>query len=434
MLSKEPYKGVRDFFPEEFKLRKYIFDTWRKACLSFGYEEYDGPFLEPFELFAAKTGEEIVNEQLYYFTDKGDRKVAIRPEMTPTVSRMAAIKIEQGYPTPIKWFSIANFYRYEKPQKGRLREFNQLNVDVFGDDSVEADFEILLLNKKIMESFSATDSMYKIRVNNRCLINFLFEEKLGLTNEQTQPVAKAIDKMPKISDTEFVSLLKSSGLTETQIKNVKEIMNFQIADVKNLKNLPEKARMLPDLFDLISESDLKNIVYDPTIVRGFDYYDGNVFEQFDTAEGNNRSMFGGGRYDGLISLFIDKKVPATGFAHGDVTIQNFLESRNLIPNFDNTTYALVTVFPENKECYKKSLEISTELRQTTNVEMYLNPKTDLSKQIKYADRKKINTVIILGPDEIKNNTLTVKNMKSGEQKTFNTVADFLKNLHEQREI
>lgn len=428
MLSTQPYKGVRDFFPQDIKVRNYIFETWRKVCLSFGFEEYDGPFLEPFEIYAAKTGEEIVNEQLYYFTDKGERKVAIRPEMTPTVSRMAAAKIQEGYPTPIKWFSIANFYRYEKPQKGRLREFFQLNVDIFGEEAVEADFEILLLNKALMDAFGAKQNMYKIKVNNRYLINYLFNEVIGLSEEQMQPVAKAIDKMPKVSKEDFEDLLKKSGLSEAQIKKINEILKYTVEDVRKIADLPKGAQMLPDLFKLLETTDIKNVVYDPTIVRGFDYYDGNVFEQFDMTEGNTRSMFGGGRYDGLISLFIERKIAATGFAPGDVTLLDFLESWDLLPKFENNTKVLVTVFPENEACYEKSLNVADELRKNLNVETYLNPLTDLSKQIKYADKKQIPFVVVIGPDELEKETVTLKNMQTGEQKAYKSAEELLKDV------
>lgn len=428
MLSTQPYKGVRDFFPQDLKIRNYIFEVWREACLSFGYEEYDGPFLEPFEIYAAKTGEEIVNEQLYYFTDKGERKVAIRPEMTPTVSRMAAAKIQEGSTLPLKWFSIANFYRYEKPQKGRLREFFQLNVDIFGEEAVEADFEILLLNKKIMDAFGAKQDMYKIKVNNRYLINYLFGEVVGLSEEQLQPVAKAIDKMPKISKEDFEELLKKSGLSEKQITKLNEVLNFTVSDIRKIKDLPKGAQMLPDLFKLLEATDIKNVVYDPTIVRGFDYYDGNVFEQFDMTPGNNRSMFGGGRYDGLISLFIEKKIPATGFAPGDVTLLDFLQSWDLLPKFENDTKVLVTAFPSNEACYKKSLEVSNKLRESINTETYLNSATELSKQIKYANKKQIPFVVVIGPDELEKNTYTLKNMNTGEQETYTSIEEIVKNV------
>ncbi len=420
MLSTQPYKGARDFFPEDIAVRNYIFETWRKVCTSFGFEEYDGPFLEPFELFASKTGEEIVNEQLYSFTDRGERKVAIRPEMTPTVSRMAAEKIRSQSPTPIKWFSIANFWRYERPQKGRGREFYQLNVDIFGEDSVEADLELLLLNQSIMKAFKAEPNMYQIRVNNRYLINYLFENYLGVDSKEThQQIAKAIDKKAKIPQEAFEELLSNAGLNSEQIEKTNKILSFELDDLRQIKDLPIGAQQLIRLFDLVKENKIPSVVYDPTVVRGFDYYDGNVFEQFDMTEGNNRSMFGGGRYDGLISLFIDQKIPAVGFAPGDITLLDFLISWNLLPTFKNPVDVFVTVFPKDNECKNESYTLSQKLRDAgLNVEITLNPNLDLSKQIKFADKKGVKNVAIIGQEELSQNKFVIKNLESGTQKTY----------------
>ncbi|OGC49815.1 histidine--tRNA ligase [candidate division WWE3 bacterium RIFCSPHIGHO2_01_FULL_40_23] len=425
MLSTQPYKGVRDFFPDDIKVRNYIFDTWRKVCLSFGYEEYDGPFLEPFELFSAKTGDEIVNNQLYSFEDKSGRKVAIRPEMTPTVSRMAAEKIRMQTPLPLKWFSIADFYRYEKPQKGRGREFYQLNVDIFGEESVNAELEILLLNKGIMEKFGATDKMYEVRFNNRFLMNYLYERIASLTVPEIKAVQKAVDKKAKISNSEFESLLEKD-IDKSKIKKVHEVLNLTISDIKKLKDLPDKASNLLKLMEMAQKVGIKNIIYDPALVRGLDYYDGNVFEQYDLTKGNNRSMFGGGRYDGLISLFIDKKVPAVGFAPGDITLMEFLKSWNLLPETGSLVNLLVTVFPGNKACLEKSLEVSEKLREYINVETYLNPDMELTKQLKYADRKSIPFVLIIGPDELAKELLLIKNLKTEEQSKMKSLQDVVK--------
>ncbi len=429
MLSTQPYKGSRDFFPEDMKIRNYIFANWRKVCKSFGYEEYDGPFLEPFELFAAKTGEEIVNEQLYYFEDKGKRKVAIRPEMTPTVSRMVAEAITKQSPTPLKWFSIANFWRYEKPQKGRLREFFQLNVDIFGEENVYADLEILTLNQSLMESFNAKPNMYQIRLNNRFLIDFLLRSVVGLSEKQVQPVAKAIDKKAKVSVEDFEAILSDSGLNNDQIKKLTELLGYTISDIEKMKDLPEKVTPLFDILKLSKANGLSNVVYDPCLIRGFDYYDGNVFEQFDMTEGNNRSMFGGGRYDGLISLFINKKVPAVGFAPGDVTLLDFLKSWDLLPKLKASADVFVTVFPSNTDCFNKSFEVANKLRNSLEVELYLNPDIDLTKQIKYADKKKIPFVIILGPDELKNGKILVKDMSTTNQIICNNIEEVLKTIY-----
>jgi len=407
-LSTNPYKGARDFFPNDKKIANYIFNTWRKVCESYGFKEYDGPFLENFEIYQAKSGDELVNEQTYTFTDKGNRKVAIRPEMTPTVSRMVASKYQQ-LAKPIKWFSIANFYRYEKPQRGRLREFYQLNADIFGVDAITADFEILSLNRAIMNAFKAMPDMYQVRINNRKFIDFILEE-CAITNKKIKAkILKAIDTKDKISNTIFQKMLTDSGITNKKQEKLIKLLSLKIGDLKDIKN--QGAQELVKLFELLKLAKIDdNIVFDPYTVRGLAYYDGTIFEQKDLNLENGRSMFGGGRYNGLIGLFINTKVPATGFAQGDVPIKLFLESWNLLPNFKNDTKYLVTIFPSSDiKFFEKSQETANKLRQKgENVEVYLNTNTSLSKQLEYANKKGIKKVIIIGPDEIKKGSYTEK--------------------------
>jgi len=407
-LSTNPYKGARDFFPADKQIENYIFNTWRKVCESYGFEEYDGPFLENFEIYEAKSGDELVNEQTYTFTDKGNRKVAIRPEMTPTVSRMVASQYQQ-LAKPIKWFSIANFYRYEKPQRGRLREFYQLNADIFGVDSITADFEILSLNRSIMNAFKASPNMYEVKINNRKFIDFILKE-CAITDKKTKTkILKAIDTKDKISDFAFQNMLLNSGITAKTKEKLISLLSLNINDLKTINN--QGAKELVQLFKLLKLAKIDdNIVFDPYTVRGLAYYDGTIFEQKDLNPKNGRSMFGGGRYNGLVGLFINRKVPATGFAQGDIPIRLFLESWNLLPSFKNSTNYLVTIFPSSDLMFfEKSQEIANKLRQEgKNVEVYLNTNTSLSKQIKYASKKGIKNVIIVGPDEIKKGTYTEK--------------------------
>ena len=407
-LSTNPYKGARDFFPADKKIANYIFNTWRKVCESYGFEEYDGPFLENTEIYEAKSGEELVNEQLYSFTDKGDRRVAIRPEMTPTVSRMVASKYQQ-LPKPIKWFSIANFWRYEKPQRGRLREFYQLNTDIFGIDSITADFEILSLNRAIMDQFKATPSMYEVRVNNRKYINFVLDQSGINTGENRVKILKILDSKDKILKEEFDKRIDETGIQNEQKITLLKYLSVDIKALNEIKS--EGAKELIQLFNLLKLAKIdENIVFDPYTVRGLAYYDGTIFEQKDLNPKNNRSMFGGGRYNGLIGLFINTDVPAVGFAQGDVPIKLFLESWDLLPQFENDIDYLVTVFPsENPIFFEKSQQIATKLRQKgKDIEVYLNTNTTLSKQLEYASKKGIKKVIIIGQDEIDKDTYTEK--------------------------
>ena len=419
-LDTKPYKGARDFYPEEKQIQNYIFNTWRDVCESFGFEEYDAPFLEPFELYAAKSGEELVNNQLYSFTDKGDRKIAIRPEMTPSVSRMVAGKYQE-LTKPIKWFSIANFWRYEKPQKGRLREFYQLNADIFGVDNITADFEIIALNKAIMDKFGATNNMCEVRVSNRQLIDYIFNKAQITLPELKTKILKILDAKDKITKKEYDKKIDETGITKDQQQTLNTYLS---ADINKLKQILEATDTNEDtkgitdiikLFEMLNNSEgFENVIFDPYIVRGLDYYDGMIFEQKDLAKDNNRSMFGGGRYNGLIGLFINEQVPAIGFAQGDVPLKLFLETWDLLPKFKNTTEYLVTIFPSDDT--KKQLEFFNESqkqasilrKQGKNVEVYPNLNTNLSKQLSYANSKQIKQVMIIGEDEIKSEKPTIK--------------------------
>lgn len=426
-LSTLPYKGSRDFYPNDQNLQNYIFETWRKVCRLYGFQEYNGPFLEPFELYAAKSGEELVNEQLYSFEDRGGRKVAIRPEMTPTVSRMVAAK-SKSMVKPIKWFSVANFWRYENPQRGRLREFFQLNVDIFGENSVLSDFEVFSVGPTVMKALGATPQMYEVRVNNRIFMDFLFDDLVGMSREQKPKVLKIIDRRNKVTLDEFrKSLLSEAGLNGDQVSKVEEILGLTINDVKNYKGQNKGADELIEFFELGKNSKFGDVfIYDPRIVRGLDYYTGLVIEQWDKNPENNRSMYGGGRYDKLTDLFEGSEtLPATGFAMGDVTLTKFLETWNLLPKFENTTKALVTIFTKLE---KDSLALANKLRQKNIAcELYLSPTDSLDKQLSYADRKQIPYALILGEKEIKENKVTIKNLATRKQKTL-TVDEAIKEL------
>lgn len=415
-LSTQPYKGSRDFYPEDQKLQNYIFNKWRETCLSYGFQEYNGPFLEPFELYAAKSGQELVNQQLYSFEDRGGRKIAIRPEMTPTVARMVSAR-SKSMIKPIKWFSLANFWRYENPQKGRLREFFQLNADIFGETQVLSDFEVFSLGATIMKQFGATEAMYEIRVNNRIFMDFLFDSLVKLKPEQKITVLKTVDRKSKMNEEKFNQILiDDARLDSDQIKRILEILELKMIDVKKYKGKNPGADQLMEFFDLAKDSEFeKFFVYDPQIVRGLDYYTGLVIEQWDKNPANNRSMYGGGRYDNLTDLFEgSEKLPATGFALGDVTLIEFLKSWNLLPQFELPTQILMTVFPDFQ---KESVELAQKLRtQNIKTELYLSPTDSLDKQLTYANKKQIPYVVIVGEREIKENKITVKNLKTGEQK------------------
>jgi histidyl-tRNA synthetase len=418
-LITQAYKGSRDFYPEDMKIRNFIFNTWKKVCKSYGYEEYDGPFIESFDLYAAKSGEELVNEQLYSFEDRGKRKVAIRPEMTPTLARMVAQKINE-LPRPIRWFSIPNLWRYEKPQRGRSREFYQLNVDIFGIEGVEADLEVVSTSVDIFKSFGAKQGMFEIRINNRRLADDIYK-KIGIDSDQKKVVNKALDKKLKISKEEFDKWLQEDAkLSDTKIKNLNNYLDNPMPLVKEMSEESQGAREIIELMDLVKKSGVDKFVkFDPTIIRGLDYYTGIVFEIFDLNPQNIRAMAGGGRYDDLVSLFGKEKLTGTGYAMGDITLLDFLKSWDLLPKMESECDYFITVWPsEDSKFLDKALEISNELRaKGLNVSTWLDKNTKLDKQLKYADKKECKYVIIIGENEMKDKTVTIKNLKDSTQET-----------------
>jgi histidyl-tRNA synthetase len=423
-LNTQPYKGSRDFYPEDIRVRNYIFDTWRMVCFKYGFEAYDGPFLEEFDLYAAKTGEEIVKNQLYWFEDKGGRKVAIRPETTPTLARMVAAKYK-SLPRPIKWFTIQNMWRYEKPQKGRLREFFQLNVDILGVDGVEADFEVLSLSLDIMKAFGAKENMFEIRIGNRKLLDDVLK-KFEIGTDKAVKVRQVIDRKSKVKETEFKEMLADVGLKEDQIKGLAGYLSDPDPVIRELlEEGSEGAAEIARLLEIFGLTENKNFVkFDPTVVRGLDYYTGNVFEQVDLNPKNTRSMYGGGRYDDLVSIFNGESLPAVGLAMGDVTLQNFLEDWKLMPEFTTHVEYLVTLWPSDNNIdsnayFMRSLKVAEKLRSDTRwVEMWITPNTKLEKQLKYADKRDIENVVIIGETELKRNEVTIKNMETGDQETI----------------
>jgi histidyl-tRNA synthetase len=415
-LSTQPYKGARDFYPEDKRLQKYMFGVMRQVVERFGYEEYDAPILEPTELYASKTSDEIVNEQTYTFKDRGDRSVTIRTEMTPSVSRMVAAK-RQEIAYPIRWYSIPNLWRYERPQRGRLREFWQLNVDLFGISTIEADHEMILVADSIMKAFGANHEMYTIRINSRKLINSLLHEYLGLDETQTQSLIRLIDKMHKMDHAEFVAQA-DAVFTPSQRDNGASDKLLEVLQAESLDALPEmlhghdSVKDLRILLDLLEKAHVVNAIFDASLMRGFDYYTDIVFEVFDNNPDNNRSMFGGGRYDGLVALFGVEPVPTVGFGMGDVTLQNFLEVHNLMPKLKPEADLYIILIGN---VYDRALQVVAELR-----EMGINVQLDSTgrkpdKQLKAAIKKGINNVLFVGEKELEDEQYMLKNLTTGKE-------------------
>lgn len=417
-LSTQSYKGARDFYPDDMRVQNYIFDTWKRVCCSFGFEQYDFPILEPLETFAAKSGEELVNDQIFSFEDKGGRKLAVRPELTPGTVRLIAQKYKE-LPRPIKWFMIGNNWRFEKPQLGRGREFNQLEANIFGIPGVEADFEVFSLIIAIMKAFGAKENMYEIRVSDRRLVASLLGEVLGLDGSLQLKVRRMMDKREKMDKEDFVGTLKDLGLNNPQIEKIEK---FMTGTLETLEIPPENEGLIniKKLFELLKQSDMdKNVRFEPSIIRGFDYSDGLVYETYDKNPQNRRSIFGGERFDRLINIFGDYELPSTGFAMGDYTLLEFLKGWDLLPKFHGVIDYFISLWPENSNKYVRiSVEIADKLRsRSKNCYTWLESGTKIEKQLKYANTKGAKTVVIVGEQELNDGTVTVKNMSTGTQET-----------------
>jgi histidyl-tRNA synthetase len=426
-LSTQPYKGARDFYPEDKRIQKYMFNKLSKVVESFGYQGYDAPIIEPMELYLSKSSDEIISEQTYSFTDRGDRKVTLRPEMTPTVSRMVAGR-RQELSYPLRWYSLPNLWRYERPQKGRLREHWQLNIDLFGIAGIEADHEIILVADSVLKAFGAQRDMYSIRLNSRQLINEILSDYVDGADEQVLALMRLIDHKSKMPHQEFLDAL-SELLSPGKAKELAEILSAE-----SFNDLPGKYKQHPsvnelaNLKKLLAENGVTNVVDDLSLMRGFDYYTDIVFEVFDTDPENNRSMFGGGRYDGLVAQFGVEPVPTVGFGMGDVTLQNFLETHKLLPKLQPETDVVVILVGD---VYEKAQKTLGELRQKG-----VNAAVDatgrkLDAQIKSAVKSGVRYVIFIGDKELADSTYKLRDLEKGEEKelSLNEIANTLSVSH-----
>lgn len=414
-LSREPYKGTRDFYPEDMAFQKYLFGVMRKVAESYGYMEYDASPLELAELYQAKTGEEIVNEQTYTFEDRGGRIVTLRPEMTPTLARMVAAK-RRELAFPLRWYSIPNMFRYEQPQKGRLREHYQFNVDILGIKNTEADIEIMALLSDIFFALGAKPEHFEIRINNRKLLGALTEH-LGISAEKTHEFSKLLDKKDKMEDDEFQKKLKDiieSGASYVAgLLSTNDLESFISGLPENLQTHESIKEIEEVLLGVKSHNANINIRFSPTLMRGFDYYTGIVFEVYDTNPENKKALFGGGRYDDLLEIFDEEKIPAVGFGMGDVRVAGFLETHNLLPKLSSPIDLYICLIEDVAPDFVN--KTAKELRKSgLNIAIDWSYRK-LGDQIKSADKQKIPFIIVMGEDEARTDTFTLKNLAAGEE-------------------
>jgi histidyl-tRNA synthetase len=404
--SIQPVKGTRDYYPEEMTVRNFLYQTARKVAESFGYQEWDAPFLETIELYAAKSGEELVNKQSFVFADRGGDMITLRPELTPSLARLVAQRQRQLV-YPVRWWSWGPFWRYERPQKGRTREFFQWNVDLIGVDTPEADAEMVAIAASFLREAGLLPEQVNILVNNRKLIGSELAA-LQIPVDLRTEVFRLIDRRDKLSANDWEDYAGEMGLTAPQIDGLKMIL----ADAELWRKSPE----LTSCFELVEALGLKDYIrFAPQIVRGLDYYTGTVFEAWDQA-GEFRAILGGGRYDNLVSDVGGEPLPAVGFAMGDLVISLVLKKFGAFPADLGASPAKVLVTLFDPSSLSVSFEVAGRLRQAGIPTAVYPEVAKLARQFKYGDRMGMRLALVIGPDEQKQNVVALKDLKTGEQR------------------
>ncbi len=419
-ISKKPYKGTRDFFPAEKRIQDFIFKNMTATAQSFGYEHYDGPLLEEVELYKAKSGEELINDQIYSFEDRGGRFVAIRPEMTPTLARMVA-SIHREYPKPIRWFSIPNLMRYERPQKGRLREHWQFNCDIFGAPGRLGELEILLVVKELLENYGATKEHFEILLNDRAIVDGIFG-KVSSDKDIQYRLYKIVDKSKKVPREALEKEVSELGLNDQSSKlffSYLDAVNFSdLISILEAQGLSEIASDFSEFIKLTEASGLNEYIkFDPAIVRGLDYYTGIVFEVFDKHPDNRRAICGGGAYAGLMQIFNEQPLPGVGFGLGDVTLKDFLETHNLMPDLSKPDIDLMISF-QSESGFLDLATLASSLRKA-GVKVFMGLEAiKFNKVFKEAEKRGSKFVLLFGDAEKEAGIVLVKNLETKEQIEF----------------
>jgi histidyl-tRNA synthetase len=409
--------GFRDFAPEDLAIRSHVFDAWRRVSRRYGFQEYDGPPLEALDLYVEKSGEEIVS-QLFNFTDKGEREVSLRPEMTPSLARILADR-SRAMPKPIRWFSVPQLFRYEKQQRGRLREHFQWNVDVVGEEGVGADAEVLAVALDALRELGLTSGDVRARVSDRRLLSALLHAS-GVREDRLLAAFAVIDKLEREPREKSLSRLQNEAeVTAAQAGEILDLFQDPGLDAvrERFRDDPavqEEAARLEEYFQAIHAMELGDFVeFDLTIVRGLAYYTGIVFEIFDR-QGEFRAVCGGGRYDRLLERVGGESLPAVGFGMGDVVLTELLKDRGLLPEVRRSVdYFVVCVGDEVRE---RALTLAHRLRSRGASVAYALRGAGVRKQFKNAESEGAREVVVLGPDELSAGVAKVRNMTSGEER------------------
>jgi len=400
-------KGAREFYPAQMDIRNFLYTTIRKISTLFGYQEYDGPFLEKIDLYAAKSGEELVKEQAFVFPDRSGELITLRPELTPSLARMVAEK-QNELVYPLRWWSFGPFWRYEKPQKGRTREFFQWNIDLIGLDSAYADAELICICASFLKEIGLLPSQVQILVNHRKLMDAQLI-KLGIDTEKKTQLFKLIDRIDKLPSSVWDQLVLDQGITSDQLEGLRKILEN--------KDLWKESEYLTQVLTIVETMGLQDYVrYSPRIIRGLDYYTGLVFEAWDVG-GDGRAVLGGGHYDNLVGDVGGNPLPGVGFAMGDVMISLLLDKYGCIKNDSLSKIdVLVTVFDDSMASH--SFELLKILHENEIPSVVYPEAAKLQKQLKYADRMGIKNVVIFGPSEMESGTITIKSLTQSTQLTI----------------
>jgi histidyl-tRNA synthetase len=423
-----PVKGTRDFYPEEMALHNWIVDGWKKASIRNGFEEYDGPIFEYLQMYQVKSGDEIV-EQLFSFKDRGDRDLAIRPEITPTLARMVNQKIN-ALPKPIKWFSVPRLCRAERPQKGRLREFFQWNIDIIGEDNVLADAEVIFTTVDYLREVGLTPKDIKVKMSSRKLLAAVLK-KIGVPDEKLNPLYALLDKKAKLPADVFSTTLTEQVGGDMARRIIAFMESQTVTSIENIVKVEDGDQLeiaIKELEDCASRLCHMGIsdycVFDPGIVRGLAYYTGIVFEVHDI-QGDLRAICGGGRYDNLLRDFGGPAVSATGMGMGDCVLEILLREKGLLDRKIPSRTLDYFIVPIAEEFLDEAVKLTAGLRTKGFKSAFSYKAAGLSKQLKNASEQNAKYCVIIG-DEFREGNIVVKDMATGQQKTV-SLKEFLEN-------
>jgi len=415
-LSRKPLRGMRQLVPTEKRVQDYIVRRLAETGAVYGFEEYEAPVLEPLELFLAKSGSELAVEQSYNFTDKSGRELIMRPELTPSLARMIAASGELIY--PVRWMSFPVCYRYERPQRGRVREFMQYNLDILGVSGLEAELEVFLVLKRIMSGLNVSRDQFTIRYSSRRLA-FEVLENMGLKEEEMSKAFAVIDKRDKMKPVTWEEWVRKEITDKSSADAVVSFALCDELDTPWLKKAAGESSAYSEIVrfsGMLADAGVSEAKFDASVMRGLDYYTGIVFEVMDTGGKNRRAICGGGRYDNLVGMFGTQKVSGVGFGLGLLTLQLFLETYGLIPGNISEKHPadlFLAVFSEKERVF--AVNLAEELRnEGIPVEIDITGRS-LSKQFRTADRKSIRCIVVIGPEEVASGRITIRKLSSGSE-------------------